>query len=83
MNNKQIVKKLEKSEDLKRSPEVLRDFIEMGQNIYLMDNDYEEGKRICEKGRDIALMRTRRNVAFYDDYLLALKYLARYFNSAH
>ena len=80
MNNKQIVKKLEKSEDLKRSPEVLRDFIEMGQNIYLMDNDYEEGKRICEKGRDIALMRTRRNVAFYDDYLLALKYLARYFN---
>ena len=80
MTNKQIIKRLEKAEDLKKNPERLRDFIEMGQNIFLADKDFEEGKRVCEKGRDIALSRARVNIDFYDIYLLALKYLARYFN---
>lgn len=80
MTNKQIIKRLEKAEDLKKNPERLRDFIEMGQNIFLADKDFAEGKRVCEKGRDIALSRARVNIDFYDIYLLALKYLARYFN---
>ena len=80
MTNKQIIKRLEKAEDLKKNPERLRDFIEMGQNIFLVDKDFAEGKRVCEKGRDIALSRARVNIDFYDIYLLALKYLARYFN---
>lgn len=79
MTNKQIIKRLEKADDLKKNPDRLRDYIEMGQNIFLVDNDFDEGKRVCEQGRDIALARARRNVAFYDVYLLALKYLARYF----
>lgn len=79
MNNKTIIKRLELSPDLKTNPKRLKDFIEMGQNIYLADNDEEEGRRVCEKGRNIALVQTIKNPAFYEVYLLSLKYLARYF----
>ena len=79
MNNKTIIKRLELSPDLKTNPKRLKDFIEMGQNIYLADNDEEEGRRVCEKGRNIALVQTVKNPAFYEVYLLSLKYLARYF----
>lgn len=80
MTNKEIIEKLEQASDLSSNPVRLKDFIEMGQNIFLADNDFKEGKRICEKGRDIALVNIRNNVEFYEIYLLALKYLARYFN---
>ena len=80
MNNKDIIQRLEKASDLKKNPLRLKDYIEMGQNIYLVDKDYEEGKRVCEKGRDIALVKARSDNRFYEVYLLALKYLARYFH---
>lgn len=79
MNNYEIIKKLEHAPDLKTNPSRLKDFIEMGQNIFLIQKDFKEGKRVCEKGRDIALKQTYKNVNFYEIYLLALKYLARYF----
>ena len=49
MTNREIIKALEKSSDLTRNPVRLKDFIEMGQNIFLMENDFDEGRRICIK----------------------------------
>lgn len=80
MNNREIIQKLELAPDFRTNPRRLKDYIEMGQNIFLVDKDYEEGKRVCEYGRDIALIQTRQFPIFYDLYLLALKYLARYFH---
>ena len=80
MDNQHIISYIESAKDLTTNPDRLKDFIEMGKNIYLSDGDYEEGKRICIKGRDIALVKTATNTNFYAVYLLALKYLARYFN---
>lgn len=80
MNSKKIIEQLENAPDLKTNPARLKDYIEMGQNIYLTKKDYEEGKRICDYGRQIALVKARTNYEFYEVYLLALKYLARYFN---
>lgn len=79
MTNREIIKALETSSDLRKNPKRLKDFIEMGQNIFLMENDFKEGKRICLKARDIALRKSYKDVTFYEDYLLSLKYLARYF----
>lgn len=79
MNNYEIIQKLEHLPDLRTNPIRLKDYIEMGQNIFLMNDDFEEGKRVCLKGRDIALKQTYKNPKFYDIYLLSLKYLARYF----
>jgi len=80
MTNKEIIEKLENSSDLRKNPKRLKDFIEMGQNIFLMENNFKEGKRICLKGRDIALKKAYKDATFYEEYLIALKYLARYFN---
>lgn len=80
MNNKYIVYRLEKAQDLETNPSRLKDFVNMGQNIYLSENDFDEGKRICLKARDIAIRSTMKNPKFYEVYLLSLKYLARYFN---
>lgn len=80
MTNKEIIEKLEKSSDLRKNPKRLKDFIEMGQNIFLMENNFKEGKRVCLKGRDIALKNAYKDATFYEEYLIALKYLARYFN---
>ena len=79
MDNREIIARLESASDLTTNPLRLKDFIEMGQNIWLIENDFSEGKRICLKGRDIALSCVCRNGNYYDIYLLALKYLARYF----
>lgn len=79
MNNLLIIKSLEKSPELMTNPSVLKDYIEMGQNIFLSEKNFEEGRRVCLQGRDIALVQTSKNSAFYEVYLLALKYLARYF----
>lgn len=79
MDNREIIKRLENASDLKTNSARLKDFIEMGQNIYIVDNDFDEGKRVCEKGRDIALEQTAHDTSFYELYLLSLKYLARYF----
>ncbi len=79
MTNQEIIWRLEKSPDLKKNVKRLKDYIEMGQNIYLLESNFEEGKRVCLKGRDIALQKTYKDVTFYEAYLLALKYLARYF----
>lgn len=82
MNNYEIIDRLENINDLTTNPQRLRDFIEMGQNIYLVDMDFDEGKRICEKGKKIAMDNTKQinNAEWYELYLLSLKYLARYFN---
>ena len=79
MDNREIIKRLECASDLDTSPSRLKDYIEMGQNIWLTEHDFKEGKRICTTGRDIALSKVYSNPLFYDDYLLSLKYLARYF----
>ncbi len=79
MDNKEIIQKLENAPDLKTNINRLKDYIEMGQNIFLTENNFAEGKRVCEYGRNIALFQTARNPKFYDIYLLSLKYLARYF----
>lgn len=79
MDNRKIIEWLEKQKDLQTNPSRLKDFIDMGQNIFLAENDFEEGKRICLKGRDIALSQVVSNNAFYEVYLNALKYLARHF----
>ena len=80
MTNKEIIYALEHSSDLKKNPARMKDFIEMGQNIFLYENDFEEGKRICLKGRDLSMeIAYKKNPKFYNTYLLALKYLARYF----
>lgn len=79
MNSRKIIEQLENAPDLKTNPVRLKDYIEMGQNIFLTENDFEEGKRICDYGRQIALVKARTNYEYYDLYLLALKYLARYF----
>lgn len=79
MDNREIIYRLENASDLQTNPNRLRDFIEMGQNIWLADKDYEEGKRICTKGKNIALKQTYKDAKFYEDYLLSLKYSARYF----
>jgi len=79
MNNQEIISRLENASDLQTNPLRLKDFIEMGQNIWLADEDYEEGKRICQKAKNIALKQTYKDPKFYDNYLLALKYSARYF----
>lgn len=79
MDNKTIIRYLESSKDLATNPERLKDFIEMGQNVYLLDKDFGEGKRVCEKGRDIALVNATSDTKYYKLYLLALKYLARHF----
>lgn len=79
MKNKEIIKRLEHAYDLKTNPSRLKDYIDMGQNIFLSDGDYEEGKRVCTNGRDLALKLAYRKPEFYEDYILSLKYLARYF----
>lgn len=80
MTNREIIEALEKSSDLKKNPSRMKDYIEMGQNIFLYENDFDEGKRICERARDLSLQITyKKNPKFYPNYLLALKYLARYF----
>lgn len=79
MTNREIIEKIEQAPDLDTNSSRLKDFIEMGQNIFLSEDDFEEGKRVCEKGRDIALANAVTNTQFYDLYLLSLKYLARYF----
>lgn len=80
MNNKEIINRLENASDLTTNPTRLKDYIEMGQNIFLSENDFEEGRRICEHGKQIALLNASKRVGYYDLYLLSLKYLARYFN---
>ena len=79
MDKRKIIERLENASDLESNPFRLRDYIEMGQNIFLSENDFDEGKRICENAKKIALVNCRKNISFYDDYLLSLKYLARYF----
>ena len=79
MTNQEIIERLENASDLTTNPYRLKDFIEMGQNIWLAEENYEEGKRICNKAKNIALKQTYKNTNFYEDYLLSLKYLARYF----
>ena len=79
MNNREIIKRLEEAPDLMDNPKRLKDLIEMGQNIFLAENDFEEGKRICLKCRDIAMFNAPNDNSYYEHYLLALKYLARYF----
>lgn len=79
MNNREIIKRLESASDLRTNPSRLKDYIEMGQNIFLTENDFDEGKRICENAKQIALVNAYTNYSFYDLYLLSLKYLARYF----
>lgn len=81
MNNYDIIHKLEKAKDLKKDPARLKDYIEMGRSIYLIDEDYEEGRRILESAKSIARKRTNatKSMEWYEDYLLALKYLARHF----
>ena len=78
--NKEIIKQIELSSDFRTNPDRLKDYIEMGQNVYLVDDDYEEGKRVCTYGKEIALVKARKNYAYYEVYMLALKYLARYFH---
>ena len=48
MDNIEIIKRLENASDLATNSARLKDFIEMGQNIYIVDNDFDEGKRVCE-----------------------------------
>lgn len=79
MDNYEIIQRLEHASDLRNNPSRLKDYIEMGQNIFLSDNDYDEGKRVCLTGRDIALKQAYFNPQFYEVYLLSLKYLARYY----
>ena len=81
MDNYEIIQKLEKAKDLKKDPSRLKDLIEMGRNIFLVDGDFEEGKRVCNLGKEIAKAKTKatRNAEWYNNYLLALKYLARHF----
>lgn len=80
MTNREIIESLEKSLKSKIGYTSLRDFIEMGQNIFLLESDFQEGKRICIKGRDIAMkMAYEKDASYYKLYLNALKYLARYF----
>jgi hypothetical protein len=81
MNNYDIIKTLESCKDLDSNCQRLIDFIDMGKNIFKVENDFEEGKRICIKGRDIALncAREYQTDEWYSVYLLALKYLAQYF----
>ena len=81
MNNYEIIKAIEESDDLTTNPQRLVDYIEMGKNIYLTECDSVEGKRVCTKGRDIALQAAKRTktAESYRIYLLALKYLAQYF----
>lgn len=79
MNNREIIERLENSPDLETNIYRLKDYIEMGQNIFLSENDFEEGKRVCEHARNIALVQARKHSKYYDLYLLSLKYLARYF----
>ena len=59
MDNYEIIKRLENAKDLETEPQRLQDFVDMGRNIFLVDNDFEEGKRVCFKGRDIALKLAR------------------------
>lgn len=77
-----VIKKIESAKDLETDPQRLRDYIELGQNVFLAENDYEEGKRICNRGKEIALANTRKYKQnyWYEIYMLALKYLARYFH---
>ena len=81
MDNYEIIKRLENAKDLETEPQRLQDFVDMGRNIFLVDNDFEEGKRVCFKGRDIALKlaRIRHDSIWYKIYLKALLHLARYF----
>ena len=81
MNNYEIIKVLESCEDLETNSQRLIDFVDMGKNIYKVEKDFEEGKRICLKGRDIALRNTRtyQTSEWYKIYILSLKYLAQYF----
>ena len=72
MDNYEIIQRLEHASDLRNNPSRLKDYIEMGQNIFLSDKDYEEGKRVCLTGRDIALKQAYFNPQFYDIYLTVL-----------
>lgn len=81
MDNYEIIKVLEESDDLTTNPQRLIDFVDMGRNIYSVEKDFDEGKRVCLKGRDIALKNAKKYKTnyWYKIYLLALKYLAQYF----
>lgn len=81
MDNYEIIRTLESCDDLETDTQRLVDFVDMGKNIYKVENDFEEGKRICLKGRDIALKNARetQSKTWYSVYLLALKYLAQHF----
>jgi len=81
MDNYEIIKRLESAKDIETNSQRLIDFVDMGRNIYYVEKDFEEGKRVCKKGRDIALACTKKykTADWYKIYLLALKYSAQYF----
>ena len=81
INSYEIIKKLEKLKELKKDPSRLKDYIEMGRNVLFLNDDFEEGKRVCLKARDIAQHKAASTGSYewYDIYLLSIKYLARYF----
>ncbi len=81
MNYAEVIEKLESCKDLNKDPQRLKDYIEVGRNIYLVEHDFEEGKRICTRAKEIALEKARKTKlpAWYEMYVLSLKYLARHF----
>lgn len=81
MDNYEMIKRLENAKDLETDPQRLMDFIDMGRNINALNNDFEEGRRVCKKGRDIALKlaRTTKDTIWYKVYLKALLHLAQHF----
>ena len=54
MNNYDVIKALEKTKDLTTNPLRLKDYIEMGQNIFIAENDFDEGKRILNNAKNKA-----------------------------
>lgn len=81
MDNHEIIERLETAKDLTTNAQRLMDFIDMGRNIYEAEEDFDEGKRVCLKGKEIALANARKlqTAEWYKIYLIALKYLAQYF----
>ena len=81
MDIKEIIKLLESKPDLATNEQRLSDYIEMGRNVFLEANDFEEGKRICIAGRDMAIEASRKSYSkdWYMLYLTSLKYLCSYF----
>lgn len=81
MNNYEIVKVLESCNDLETNSQRLMDFVDMGKNILKVEADFNEGKRITLKGKDIALKCTKKYQTreWYMIYLESMKYLAQHF----